>query len=178
MGHTAFAVSWPLPNMAFMATTMTPGEHLAALDRTRASVLACFHLGSDILACRYAPGKWTARQVLLHIVDTETVQLDRLRRILAEDAPVLAAFDQDRWTARLGGEGRPLTEARALFLAARATMRRLVAGMSAEDWCRTGVHTVRGPMTAEAVIILAHGHCAHHGEQITAVAAGRTWMAT
>lgn len=160
-----------------MANTLTSTEHLAALDRTRTAVLVRFRLSPELLERCYAPGKWTARQVLVHIVDTETVLFDRLRRILAEDTPPLVAFDQDRWTARLGGATRPLHEARQLFSATHATLRRLVADMSAEDWIRTGLHSERGPVTAESVVILAHKHCTHHLEQIAAAVDGRVWRA-
>ncbi len=59
--------------------------------------LALFDTPESKLTQSYAPGKWTARQLLVHISDAETVLLDRLRRIAAENKPALIAFDQDLW---------------------------------------------------------------------------------
>src|ERR1035441_3402148 len=48
-----------------------------------------------------APGKWTIRQILAHVADAELVGAHRLRQVIAEDSPLLIAFDQDAWTRNL-----------------------------------------------------------------------------
>ena len=49
-----------------------------------------------------APGKWTIRQIVRHLADTEIVVGMRLRQIVAEDKPTLVPFDQDAWAAHVG----------------------------------------------------------------------------
>lgn len=156
---------------------MQPDQHLAALQQTRDAVRALFQQDAALLARPYAPGRWSGRQVLIHIADTESVLMDRLRRILSEDNVILAAFDQDRWTARVGQDARSLADAAALFLACRATAIQLVQSMSAGDWTRTGQHTEKGPVTAERVVTMLHWHAGHHAEQTQAAVAGRVWTA-
>jgi hypothetical protein len=48
-----------------------------------------------------APGKWSIRQIVAHLADSELVCAHRMRQIVAEDSPTLIAFDQDAWTKNL-----------------------------------------------------------------------------
>ena len=59
-----------------------------------------------------APGKWTARQIVAHLADTELVAGDRFRRTIAEDNPALVAFDQDRWAEALGYADRRISDSK------------------------------------------------------------------
>src|SRR6185295_14690558 len=51
----------------------------------------------------YAPGKWTARQILAHLADAEVGVGFRLRQALAEENHKAQPFDQDRWATRYPG---------------------------------------------------------------------------
>ncbi len=48
-----------------------------------------------------APGKWSIRQIVAHLADTELVAAHRFRQVIAEDNPTLIAFNQEAWAARL-----------------------------------------------------------------------------
>ena len=52
-----------------------------------------------------APGKWSIRQIIAHVADSELVCAHRMRQIAAEDNPTLIAFDQEAWTRNLGLAG-------------------------------------------------------------------------
>ncbi|MBL8234748.1 MAG: DinB family protein, partial [Bryobacterales bacterium] len=56
-----------------------------------------------------APGKWSIRQILCHIADTELIAGDRIRRILAEDNPTLIPFDPDAWATKLDYDRREIS---------------------------------------------------------------------
>ena len=90
------------------------------LAATREETLPFFGLGAIDLERTYAPGKWTVRYLLHHIVDAETVMFDRIRRVLSEGRRVIWAFDQDRWARSLDYQTRPLALSRDLYLATRA----------------------------------------------------------
>ena len=63
-------------------------------------------LSPDGLERSYAPGKWTARQILCHLADCEIAFSFRLRQALAEPNHVIQPFDQDEWARLYGGVGR------------------------------------------------------------------------
>ena len=48
-----------------------------------------------------APGKWSIRQIIAHLADSELVFAHRFRQVIAEENPTLVAFDQDAWARNL-----------------------------------------------------------------------------
>jgi uncharacterized damage-inducible protein DinB len=139
-------------------------------------VQAAFRLPPGDLARSYVPGKWSGVQLLLHIADTESSFLDRLRRALSEQKPLLLALDPDRWTARLGRPFRSLATAEALFSASRTSYIELLASVAADEWARTAVHTEDGMFTVRQIAEKAVWHANHHLAQVEAAAAGRAWV--
>mgnify|MGYP001084969859 CR=1 FL=1 len=53
------------------------------------------------LDARPAPDKWTAREIVHHLADSEMTSAIRLRRLIAEDKPVIVGYDQEEFTRRL-----------------------------------------------------------------------------
>jgi hypothetical protein len=147
------------------------GELLCSLHET----LALFDLAPAVLKRSYAPGKWTARELLLHIADTEAVLLERLKRIAGEEEPVLLAFDQDRWTEKLNYKQRDLNLARLQFEAARRGVIELLKLTPKQLDKRTGLHTEAGFQSFAQVAAKVQAHTAHHLEQLRAIAAGKRW---
>lgn len=148
----------------------------AALIATRDETLRALQSPAATLSRSYAPGKWSMRQVLLHLVDCEGVLLDRLRRLAADDKPLLWAYDQDRWVAELAVGGRSLETAAALFAATRNAVIELSTLLPADRHARAGVHSETGRKTFAEVLETVHRHNAHHLEQVRACAAGNLWQ--
>jgi hypothetical protein len=148
---------------------------LAELRRTGDATLPYFAADVDALARRYAPGKWTLRQFLIHLVDGEAVFLDRVRRLIADQEPLLLAFDENRWVDRLFAGQRDLAAAGRLFAATRAALIELAALCPPELHVREGRHSERGTRSLLQVVRFVHQHNAHHLDQLAAIAAGRPW---
>src|SRR5258708_4088447 len=92
---------------------------ISQLLDTMHGTMPFFDQPEAVLSKRYAPGKWTARELLVHLSDTEAVHLDRLRRLAAEDNPTLMAYDQDKWAAGLFYGKRDLNLAQQQYEAGR-----------------------------------------------------------
>lgn len=149
---------------------------LNGLDRSQKRTLAAFAADRAALDRPYAPGKWPGLRMLFHIVDTECVLADRLKRLLCEEKPLVLAFDENRWDARLTTATRSLDVAKALFAAQRAMLCELVATLSPAELGRTGVHSEAGLLTVGDVAAKIVWHGEHHLEQVEAAIAGRTWV--
>ncbi len=147
----------------------------AALVATRDETLRALHSPPATLERSYAPGKWSMRQVLLHLVDAEGVLLDRLRRLAADDKPLLWAYDENLWVAELATSGRSLETAAALFAATRDAVIELSTLLPADRHGRAGIHSETGRTSFAAVLETVHRHNAHHLEQVRACAAGTQW---
>src|SRR5688500_17193707 len=73
------------------------------------------------------PGKWSVRQIVAHVADAEIVGADRFRRILAEDNPILQAFDQDAWAVNLDYARRKPSQSLETFRRIRADNHELLS---------------------------------------------------
>jgi hypothetical protein len=116
----------------------------------------------------YAPGKWTARQILAHLADCELAIGFRLRQALAEENHQAQAFDQDHWAARYSGLDGAVA-ARA-FVALRAWNLALVRLLGPKDLERPYVHGERGPESVGILVRLLAGHDLNHLAQLEQIA--------
>ncbi len=107
------------------------------LEVLRSSVQCCVErtagLTQEQLHAAETSGKWSIVGVLQHLADSELVWGYRLRKILAEDRPVLTGFDQDLWANRLGYATADRDEALGLFAALREANLRLLNRASKEE---------------------------------------------
>jgi hypothetical protein len=124
-------------------------------------------LGPEGLKCTYAPGKWTAAQVVAHLADSEIAFGFRVRQIIAEPELGIQTFDQDRW-ARHYGQMDGL-EAAQTFRVLRAWNLSLFRLLGKEELEKTAAHPERGPENAGTVIRIIAGHTLHHLEQLEAI---------
>jgi uncharacterized damage-inducible protein DinB len=148
---------------------------LVELRRTGDATQPFFAADDAVLARSYAPGKWTLRQFLVHLVDGEAVFLDRVRRLIADQEPLLLAFDENRWVDRLFADRRDLAAAGRLFAATRAALIELATLCPPELHAREGRHSERGTRSLAQVVRFVHQHNAHHLDQLAAITAGRPW---
>ena len=118
-------------------------------------------ISEDQSLYRYAPGKWSIREVVAHINDTERLFTFRafwFARALGEPLP---SFDQDIAASHAGADARPWRSHFDEFHAVRAATIALFRNLPAEAWTRRGVAS-GNPFTVRALAYIAAGHVAHH----------------
>ncbi len=132
------------------------------------SVLNAFTPGA--WARSYAPGKWTAQQLIVHVAQAELVFGMRARYALFEPNYVVQPFDQDPWVASEGAvvDGPTALEAFAAF---RRMNIALFSSLTPAQRARTFTHPERGAMTVEDVLVSLAGHEAHHLQHFKQIAA-------
>src|ERR1700677_4373960 len=126
-------------------------------------------VGSDHENTPPAPGKWGAAQIVAHLADCELVFGFRLRQTLAEDAPVIQPFDQDKWARTYLGV--PAKQALEVFTALRGWNLRLIGLALADAGDRKMTHPERGTMTFLNVVETMAGHDLNHLAQLKKLAA-------
>jgi DinB family protein len=122
------------------------------------------------LDARPGPGKWSAREVVHHLADSEMTSAIRLRLLLAADRPTISGYDQDEFARRLHYD-RPIAAALEAFKAARQTTAEILDRMTPADWLREGTHTESGRYTAERWLEIYAAHAHGHADQILAARA-------
>ena len=110
---------------------------------------------------RYAPGKWSVKEVAGHIADGERVFTYRALRAARADETPLPGFDENAWVAAAGFDRRPLRDLVDDLLAVRAATVRLVSSLDAAALERRGVAN-GSPFSVRAIIWIVAGHAAHH----------------
>ena len=142
------------------------------LERTRAETLELYALDDAALERRYAPGKWTVRQILHHLADAETVLFDRIRRVIAEPRQVIWAFDQDAWADKLGYATKPLSLSRDLYDATRPGVIHYAQAHYERDGDLEFVHSEIGVRTLRQELDKVADHNRGHLDQIGIALAG------
>jgi hypothetical protein len=149
---------------------MTRDERQSLIARYKAGyaevVAALKGIGPEELDWRPAPTEWSAREVVHHLADSETIAGIRLRRLLAEDKPLIQGYDQEEYARRLRYQDRPMEPALQAFEAARATAAQLMDVMADADWQRAGTHSEMGAYSAERFLQVYSAHAHDHAAQI------------
>ena len=127
-------------------------------------------LSARQLSTPEAPGKWSIRQVLRHLADSEIVWGWRLRLVLAQEQPPITGYDQDRWADRLHYQDADPVQALAEFAAVRAGNLWLLRRATEADLQRVGVHAERGEESVAHMMRMYAGHDVLHLNQIDRVA--------
>jgi hypothetical protein len=140
-----------------------PGENLGAqLVEQLQEVERLFDQVTDAAAlARYAPGKWSIKEILGHLIDTERIFGYRLLRIARNDSTPLSGFDENAYVPAGGFDQRPLPMLLAEFRAVRLSTAALMEGLNPECWSRRGQANGK-PISARALAYIMVGHVKHH----------------
>jgi hypothetical protein len=110
---------------------------------------------------RYAPGKWSVKEMLGHLCDAERIFAYRLLRIGRGDGTPLAGFEEDDYVRSSGAHQRSLADLLDEWRSVRQSTATLVAGMPADAWSRSGTSNGHA-ITARALLYIIVGHVDHH----------------
>jgi hypothetical protein len=110
---------------------------------------------------RYAPGKWTIKEVLGHVTDAERIFTYRALRIARGDETPLSSFEQDDYVKNGGFAARTLADLAEEFDAARSASISLFRSFDEAAWGRRGVASQK-PVTVRALGFITAGHQIHH----------------
>jgi hypothetical protein len=113
-------------------------------------------------------GGWSPRMVVHHLADSESNSYLRVRKLLAEDGPVVQGYDEAEYARRLHYD-RPVETSLAVFRAVRASTAELLERLEEQDWGRVGTHTESGPYTMDDWLEIYAAHAFDHAEQIRRV---------
>ena len=114
------------------------------------------------------PGKWSTRQVVCHLADSETVYADRMKHVIAEDQPSFAGGFHQQFAEHLAYAQRDIEEELRLIEVTRSQMARILRSLPSEAFERIGIHSVDGPMTLQTLLERITNHIPHHVQFIGA----------
>lgn len=110
---------------------------------------------------RYAPEKWSVKEVLGHVCDTERIFAYRALRISRGDATPIEGFEQDDYVKNGPFARRPIAEAIEDYIAVRRATISLLRSLEEAAWSRRGIAN-KNEISVRAIAYLIAGHEVHH----------------
>lgn len=143
--------------------SLVPGQDiLATLDNQRRQTVLLLSCRTDAEGdFRYAPGKWSAKEVLGHVCDTERVFAYRALRIARADATPMEGFEQDDYVRNGPFGQRPLSDLIEDYIAVRRSTISLLRMLDETAWSRRGVAN-KNEITVRALAYIIAGHELYH----------------
>src|SRR5262245_59858812 len=123
-------------------------------------------MSREQLTARPVAGKWSTLEVVCHIADFEPIYADRMKRVIAEDNPLLPSGDPDKFQAGLAYGIRDVAEELTLIETVRNQMARILKTLPESTFTRTGKHSTDGPLSLGVLLERITGHIPHHVEFI------------
>jgi hypothetical protein len=149
---------------------MTPEERNELIDTYAAGyaevMKALDGFPAESLGAHPVQGKWSAREIIHHLGDSESTSGWRLRKLLVEDNAVIQGYDQDEFATKLRYNERDMAPALEAFRSARESTTLLIRLMTEDDWQRDGTHTECGRYTEEDWLKIYAAHAHIHATQI------------
>jgi DinB superfamily len=137
------------------------GDLVTELSSEIGNTAALLRASSDRADFAYAPGKWTVKEVVGHLADTERVMGFRALWFARGDAQPLPGFDENAWVPSGRFADRTLGDLAEEFAAVRASTLAMARGLATESLARRG--TANGAeISVRALLYIIAGHERHH----------------
>lgn len=142
---------------------LVPGDDiLAQLDRQLETTLLFFkNITEERSLYRYAPEKWSIRDVLGHLIDAERIMACRALRFARGDRTPVPGFEQDDYVKLASSDDRSLQDLIAEFELVRKSNGHMFRGLNATAWHRRGVAN-KHEVSVRALAYIIAAHELHH----------------
>ncbi len=118
-------------------------------------------LPADRWEYRYAEGKWTIKEALLHVIDTERIFAYRALTIARGDTTSLPGYEQDDYVPTSAANTRSSSSLLEEYAAVRQATLTLLGNLPEEAWGRIGTANEK-PVSVRAIAYMLAGHELHH----------------
>lgn len=123
--------------------------YVTSTAKVRQAVLG---LSREELQARPGPGKWSIQEVVIHLVDSDEIAIDRMKRILTEDNPALLYADETAYIEKLHPHEQDLADALTVFEINRRQFARVLRQLPDSAFARQGTHNRRGLVSIEQML--------------------------
>jgi len=114
------------------------------------------------LSKRLEPKKWSIREQVHHLADAELNMVQRMKKVISEESPLLPAYDQDKWADNLSYDKGSVEASIAVFYSLRGSMALALRKLHDKDFDRVGIHTEDGKVTLLELLEHSIEHSDHH----------------
>jgi uncharacterized damage-inducible protein DinB len=139
------------------------GESLAEVLQVHPGYIkqSIFAIPEEKSDYRYAPNKWTIKELLQHMIDTERVFSYRALRIARNDKTPMAGFDENYFAANAPVEHRKLEDLKKEFLLLREATDLMISSFQEQQLSYVG-NASNTSISLRALCFIIYGHNLHH----------------
>jgi hypothetical protein len=119
-------------------------------------------LTRDDLLALPVPGTWSIQQIVLHLMDSDLISSDRMKRVIAEENPTLIGYDESVFARGLFYEALDAGLASDIFAKNRRLTAEILRRVPEEAFDRFGTHSERGRVTLTQLVQGMIDHLDHH----------------
>lgn len=119
-------------------------------------------LKSDELTQPMKPGRWSIQQLVIHLADADSIAIDRMKRILTEEQPLLLYAQESAYVDRLYCDQQSIEDAVELFRIGRRQFSRVLRLLPDEAFERVGTHSLAGVVSLVELVETYVNHLTHH----------------
>jgi hypothetical protein len=119
-------------------------------------------MSREQMLARPVAGKWSTLEVVCHLADSEQSWAHRMKRVIAEERPLLIGYDETHFAKSLFYHEHDVAQELTLIEQTRLQMASVLRKLSDDAWSRAGVHTERGLVTLKEMLEIEVEHIPHH----------------
>jgi hypothetical protein len=134
-------------------------EYVACSARLRQATAG---LSREDVTARPGPGDWSILELVIHLMDSDCIAIDRMKRMLIEDNPPLLYADETAYVRRLATHEQSFEDALILFEVGRRQFARVLRALPDDAFERRGTHNRRGTLTVAGTVKDYIDHVDHH----------------
>jgi uncharacterized damage-inducible protein DinB len=163
----------------FKRSAATPAQRVASIAEIQVMPTnlrsAVAGLSDAQLESPYREGGWTVRQVVHHVADSHLNAYSRFRHALAEDWPIIYAYNEAKWASLADAQSAPLPLSLEMIDGLHARWVILLNSLSEADFEKGYVHPENGRQTLEQVVALYAWHGRHHTAHVADLRKRSKW---
>ncbi len=119
-------------------------------------------LSHEQLLAHPVPGTWSIQEIVVHLMDSELIAIDRMKRIIAMENPQLIGYDETAFSKKLFYDEVSAADAVTILDLSFKNFAKVLRKIPAESWKRKGIHNERGAISLEEYLASMVKHRDHH----------------
>lgn len=119
-------------------------------------------LTKEELNAHPVPGTWSIQEIVLHMMDSDLIGADRMKRVAAEDHPTLIGYNETLFAKTLYGDDLDVQLAAEIFAKNRQMTAAMLRRLPDTAFARTGYHNEHGDLSLAEFLANYVGHLEHH----------------
>ncbi len=108
------------------------------------------------------PGSWSIQQLVIHLADADSIAIDRMKRVITEEQPLLLYAHESAYVDRLHCDHQSIEDAVELFRIGRRQFAKVLRLLPDESFERAGTHSIVGVVSLADLIETYVDHLTHH----------------